>query len=207
MSDEPDAMVLSTADDDGQPSGRFVLLKAFDARGFVFYTNLQSRKAQALRVNPRASLCAYWPALGKQVRIEGTVEPVTDAEADAVLCQPSARLADWRLGVEPESAAGITTSPRRTRRRTSARASTAQPSRVRRSGPATGWFRALSSSGRAMPRGCTCANASSTSTAPGSRPCSFPDLRPPSSGNPTATRPVRPPGDGNPAVGPSHFSH
>jgi len=76
-------MVLSTVDDDGQPSGRFVLLKAFDDRGFVFYTNLQSRKAQALRVNPRASLCAYWPALGKQVRIEGSVEPVTDAEADA----------------------------------------------------------------------------------------------------------------------------
>jgi pyridoxamine 5'-phosphate oxidase len=76
-------MVLSTVDDDGQPSGRFVLLKAFDDRGFVFYTNLQSRKAQALRVNPRASLCAYWPALGKQVRIEGSVNPVTDAEADA----------------------------------------------------------------------------------------------------------------------------
>ncbi len=76
-------MVLSTVDEDGQPSGRFVLLKAFDDRGFVFYTNLQSRKAQALRANPRASLCAYWPALGKQVRIEGSVEPVTDAEADA----------------------------------------------------------------------------------------------------------------------------
>jgi pyridoxamine 5'-phosphate oxidase len=83
VSEEPDAVVLSTVDDDGQPSGRFVLLKAFDDRGFVFYTNLQSRKAQALRVNPRASLCAYWPALGRQVRIEGTVELVTDAEADA----------------------------------------------------------------------------------------------------------------------------
>jgi pyridoxamine 5'-phosphate oxidase len=83
VSDEPDAMVLSTVDDDGQPSGRFVLLKAFDERGFVFYTNLQSRKARALRGNPRASLCAYWAALGKQVRIEGTVEPVSDAEADA----------------------------------------------------------------------------------------------------------------------------
>ena len=83
MSDEPDAMVLSTVDDDGQPSGRFVLLKAFDERGFVFYTNLQSRKARALRGNPRTSLCAYWAALGKQVRIEGTVEPVSGAEADA----------------------------------------------------------------------------------------------------------------------------
>jgi pyridoxamine 5'-phosphate oxidase len=76
-------MVLSTVDEDGQPSSRFVLLKAFDDRGFVFYTNLQSRKARALGANPRAALCFYWPALGKQVRIEGAVEPVSDAEADA----------------------------------------------------------------------------------------------------------------------------
>ena len=76
-------MVLSTVDDDGQPSGRFVLLKAVDERGFVFYTNVHSRKARALAANPRAALCFYWAALGKQVRIEGAVEPVSDAEADA----------------------------------------------------------------------------------------------------------------------------
>lgn len=81
--DEPDAMVLSTADEDGQPSGRFVLLKEVDERGFAFYTNLESRKARALGANPRASLCFYWPELGKQVRIEGAVERVSDAEADA----------------------------------------------------------------------------------------------------------------------------
>jgi pyridoxamine 5'-phosphate oxidase len=81
--DEPDAMVLSTADGDGQPSGRFVLLKAVDERGFSFYTNLESRKARALGANPRASLCFYWRELGKQVRIEGTVERVSEAEADA----------------------------------------------------------------------------------------------------------------------------
>jgi pyridoxamine 5'-phosphate oxidase len=79
---EPDAMVLSTVDADGQPSGRFVLLKGVDARGFVFYTNLESRKAKALAVNPRAALCFYWPTIDKQVRIEGRVEPVSDAEAD-----------------------------------------------------------------------------------------------------------------------------
>jgi pyridoxamine 5'-phosphate oxidase len=80
---EPDAMVLSTADADGQPSGRYVLLKAFDRRGFVFFTNLESRKAKALAANPRAALCFYWAPIGKQVRIEGTVERVDEADADA----------------------------------------------------------------------------------------------------------------------------
>jgi pyridoxamine 5'-phosphate oxidase len=80
---EPDAMVLSTVDPDGQPSGRYVLLKAVDARGFVFYTNLESRKARALAANPVAALCFYWPSIDTQVRVEGPVERVSDAEADA----------------------------------------------------------------------------------------------------------------------------
>jgi len=80
---EADAMVLATVDPDGRPSARYVLLKAVDQRGFVFYTNLHSRKARALSAHPGASLCFYWAAMGKQVRIEGSVERVTDAEADA----------------------------------------------------------------------------------------------------------------------------
>ena len=80
---EPDATVLSTADANGRPSGRYVLLKTFDRRGFVFYTNLNSRKARALADNPHASLCFYWPRIEKQVRIEGVVEHVSDSEADA----------------------------------------------------------------------------------------------------------------------------
>jgi pyridoxamine 5'-phosphate oxidase len=80
---QPDAMVLATVDPDGTPSARFVLLKGVDARGFVFYTNLNSRKARALDVNPRASLCFYWFPMGRQVRVEGPVERVTDDEADA----------------------------------------------------------------------------------------------------------------------------
>lgn len=80
---EPDAMVLSTVDPDGRPSGRYVLLKAVDNRGFVFYTNLDSRKARALGAYPFASLCFYWPPLDKQVRVEGRVERVSDQEADA----------------------------------------------------------------------------------------------------------------------------
>jgi pyridoxamine 5'-phosphate oxidase len=80
---EPNAMVLSTVDADGRPSGRYVLLKGVDAGGFVFYTNLGSRKAQALAANPYAALTFYWPPLDKQVRVEGDVERVSDADADA----------------------------------------------------------------------------------------------------------------------------
>ena len=79
---EANAMVLSTVDGDGRPSGRYVLLKAVDARGFVFYTNLASRKALALASNPQAALTFYWPP-DEQVRVEGRAELVADAEADA----------------------------------------------------------------------------------------------------------------------------
>jgi pyridoxamine 5'-phosphate oxidase len=81
--EEPEAMVLSTVDENGRPSSRYVLLKEVDPRGFVFYTNLESRKARNLAVNPYAALCFYWPPLDKQVRVEGNVERVSDADADA----------------------------------------------------------------------------------------------------------------------------
>lgn len=83
---EPNAMTVATADQNGQPSARTVLLKAFDARGFVFYTHLDSHKGRELRGNPRAALLFLWRSLreaGIQVRIEGRVEQVDDAEADA----------------------------------------------------------------------------------------------------------------------------
>ena len=69
---EPDAMVLSTVDPDGRPSARYVLLKGVDDRGFVFYTNMDSRKARALDAHPHAALTFYWPP-ATQVRIEGGV--------------------------------------------------------------------------------------------------------------------------------------
>jgi len=82
---EPTAMTLATADAHGRPSARTVLLKAFDARGFVFYTNYDSRKGQQLAANPHAALLLLWKTLREQVqvKIEGTVEPVSLAEADA----------------------------------------------------------------------------------------------------------------------------
>ena len=80
---EPTAMSLATVGTDGRPSIRTVLLKVFDARGFVFYTNLHSRKGQQLLANPNAALCFFWQALMQQVLVEGTAQAVTDAEADA----------------------------------------------------------------------------------------------------------------------------
>jgi pyridoxamine 5'-phosphate oxidase len=80
---DPTAMALATVDDGGQPSVRVVLLKAFDERGFVFYTNFEGRKGQELLAHPSAALCFYWAPLDIQVRIEGTVTKVADKEADA----------------------------------------------------------------------------------------------------------------------------
>lgn len=80
---EPTAMALATTDAQGNPTVRMVLLKRADERGFVFYTNLESAKAADLNVNPRAALCFYWNAIGRQVRVNGRVERVTEAEADA----------------------------------------------------------------------------------------------------------------------------
>jgi pyridoxamine 5'-phosphate oxidase len=80
---DPNAMIVATASVDGQPSARAALLKGADRGGFVFYTNLESRKARELAANPRVALLFYWKSLGRQIRIEGIAEPVTDAEADA----------------------------------------------------------------------------------------------------------------------------
>jgi len=80
---DPNAMTVSTVDGDGMPDSRMVLLKDFDAQGFVFYTNTQSAKGQELNAHPKAALLFHWKSLRRQVRIRGTVEPVSEAEADA----------------------------------------------------------------------------------------------------------------------------
>lgn len=80
---DPNAMTLATTTPDGFPSARIVLMKDWDSTGFVFYTNRESRKGEELIANPRAALLFHWKSLGRQVRIEGAVTPVSDAEADA----------------------------------------------------------------------------------------------------------------------------
>jgi pyridoxamine 5'-phosphate oxidase len=79
----PEAMTLATATRDGRPSARMVLLKGFDAHGFVFFTNYESRKARELTENPNAALCLHWAILQRQVRIEGTVSRTTAEESNA----------------------------------------------------------------------------------------------------------------------------
>lgn len=80
---DPTAMALATVSGDGRPSVRMVLLKGLDERGLAFYTNLKSRKGRQLKANPNAALTFWWPVLERQVRVEGRVERVAEAEAEA----------------------------------------------------------------------------------------------------------------------------
>jgi pyridoxamine 5'-phosphate oxidase len=80
---EANAMTVATATAGGAPSARMILLKDVDARGFVFYTNVDSRKGTELAANRQVALCFHWKSLGRQVRVEGVVETVSAAEADA----------------------------------------------------------------------------------------------------------------------------
>jgi pyridoxamine 5'-phosphate oxidase len=92
---DPNAMCLATSTADGNPSARMVLLKGVDDQGFVFYTNLESRKGEELTANPKAALCFHWKSLKRQVRVEGAIIPVSDAEADAYY---TSRARDSRIG-------------------------------------------------------------------------------------------------------------
>lgn len=92
---DANAMALATADADGLPDVRMVLLKDVDAEGFVFYTNLESAKGRQLSVNSKAALCFHWKSLRRQVRVRGLVEPVSGDEADAYF---ASRARDSRIG-------------------------------------------------------------------------------------------------------------
>lgn len=94
---EANAMTLATADAQGRPSARIVLLKGFDSNGFVFYTNYESRKAQELAANPRACLLFFWAELERQVRIDGDVERTSAEESDAYFASRplASRIGAW----------------------------------------------------------------------------------------------------------------
>ena len=92
---DPTAMALATVDEEGLPNVRMVLLKGADERGFVFYTNLESQKGHELLSAKKAALCFHWKSLHRQVRIRGTAEAVSDAEADAYF---ASRPRDSRIG-------------------------------------------------------------------------------------------------------------
>jgi pyridoxamine 5'-phosphate oxidase len=94
---DPNAMTLSTVDAEGMPDARMVLLKDFDARGFVFYTNLESAKGRELIANPKAALSFHWKTLRRAVRVRGDAHSVTEAEADAYFASRarSARIGAW----------------------------------------------------------------------------------------------------------------
>jgi pyridoxamine 5'-phosphate oxidase len=93
----PEAMALATVDADGQPNARMVLLKGFDERGFVFYSNADSNKGHELAAAPKAALTFYWKSLQRQVRLRGTVEAVSGEEADAYFATRSrpAQIGAW----------------------------------------------------------------------------------------------------------------
>ena len=100
----PEAMTLATADADGRPSARMLLLKSADERGFTFFTGYESRKGRELAENPRAALVFYWRPLGRQVRVEGTVRRLSAEESDAYWATPPAALAGRGRGLAAERA-------------------------------------------------------------------------------------------------------
>ena len=79
---DPNALALATSDKEGIPSVRMVLLKSFSEKGFVFYTNLNSKKSTDIKINPNASMCFHWKSLLRQIRIVGKINPVSDKDAD-----------------------------------------------------------------------------------------------------------------------------
>lgn len=87
--DNPNAMALATVDADGLPNVRMVLLKDFDVRGLVFYTNTDSQKGRELAANPQAALLFHWKSKSRQIRLRGLIEPVADGEADAYFASRS----------------------------------------------------------------------------------------------------------------------
>ncbi len=134
---EPNAMTLATVDAGGKPAARIVLLKEVDARGFTFYTNYESRKGRELAAHPCAALLFFWPELERQVRIEGAIEKVDPATADAYFRVRPQALAHRRVGVAAKRAAARPGGARGALRGSASTAFPARRWRGRRTGAAT----------------------------------------------------------------------
>jgi len=154
---DPTAMTLATVDADGLPNARMVLLKGADERGFVFYTNMDSQKGQELGAHPQAALVFYWKSSNRQVRVRGTVEQVSNAEADAYFASrpKQAQIGAWARSSQPRWRAG---SPSRKRSRSMPRNMPSAQCRVRPTGRDIALCRCRSSSGRSGRFACTIAS-------------------------------------------------
>ena len=157
---EPTSMSLATvAPRRARPASRIVLLKGYDARGFVFYTNYLSRKGRELLENPRAALLFHWIELERTVRIAGRAERTSAAESDAYFASRPARIADQRGGIAAERRNRRSRGPRDGHFGSGKRSLSPKRYRVPRIGVAIAWCRSSSSSGRAVAAGCTTASA------------------------------------------------
>lgn len=163
---EPNAMTLATATPDGIPSARIVLLKGVDDRGFVFYTNYDSRKGTELSANPQAALVFLWTQLERQVRIEGQVEKVTTAETNAYF---QSRPLASRLGAWASDQSQVIPSREVLEQRFQAVQENIKTRKFcrRRTGADFASFRTRSNSGRADRAACTIASAIVGKQAPG----------------------------------------
>ena len=151
---EPNAMVLATASPDGRPSARIVLLRGYDERGFVFFTNYESRKGRELEANPHAALVFHWHDLERQVRVEGPVERISAEESDAYF---QSRPAGSRLGPGPRARARSLPIARSWKPAFVPSSSSTPTARfpAPSTGADTASFPRSSSSGKADPAGCT----------------------------------------------------
>ena len=168
---DAEAMTLATADASGRPAARMVLLKGHDERGFVFYTNGESRKGAELAANPRAALLFHWKSLRRQVRIEGAVAPVSDAEADAYF---ATRARDSQIGAWASDQSRRSPAAPRSRR-APAGSTVIMPARTcrgRRIGGAIGSSPTGSNSGPTGRTGCTSGVCSRSARPGGAKACS-----------------------------------
>jgi hypothetical protein len=155
--EQPEAIALASADGDGVPSVRMVLLKAWDDRGFVFFTNYASRKGAELVANPHGAFALYWEPLHRQVRVQGRVEPTTPEESDRyfasrprqsqLAAHASHQSHPWSIGPSSRARWRPRQGPLR-----------AAPCPARPTGEASGWCPASSSSGSTARTACTTAS-------------------------------------------------